>query len=352
MTKREARLRHDRAAIRWTLAGIVVMQLAIGLAVEIALPQVRDPEYTYRENRLRERIREAPGKPVVVVVGSSRTLNGFDAKHAADLLDQRALVFNFGIPSSGPFLERIWLERLHAGGIKPDHLFIEVIPAHYNSRALPADQRSLDGARLTAVELSDLPLNLTSIRGPLYRWALGRAFPTYRHQAELRASLRIDEHAAEVRQDNELQIIDRFGWQPREAPAHLRPALTGLAHRQYDPCFKNFRLDEHQVERLRLCIESSQNAGISTHLILPPEGTEFRNLYSAEMHVAIDRMLENLRQKYRVTVVDARNWVEDNGFSDMHHLQPEGARVFSDRLAREAIAPALRQTSAIAQTSP
>ena len=118
MARRRPRQQCCRAIVLWTAAAFVLMQLALGVAVDVLLPQVRDPEYVHREQLLREQIACVPEKPLVVMIGSSRVLNGFDAETAAAALHDSAVVFNFGIPSSGPFLEEIWLERLKSAGVR------------------------------------------------------------------------------------------------------------------------------------------------------------------------------------------------------------------------------------------
>jgi hypothetical protein len=37
-------------------------------------------------------------------------------------------------------------------------------------------------------------------------------------------------------------------------------------------------------------------------------------------------------------VINGREWVADDDFSDSHHLLPHGAKVFTERLGREVLA--------------
>jgi Protein of unknown function (DUF1574) len=348
MRRAIARRRYFRSFVLWTIGSVALMQLALGSIIDVALPTVRDPEFMLLENVLKRRLTEEVGKPTVMVLGSSRVENGFDAKTAAQVLDNRALVFNFGIPTSGPLLEKVWLNRLKAHGIKPDMLLIEVIPANFNSTQTPPDLRSLDGARLTAHELTRFSMQLKSTPGPIGRWAIGRFLPSYRHQAELRGLLAVDEHARGERVDEELLGIDQFGWRPLVPPGDFA-CFKRMAHLQYDACYRDFQLSPEQVNLLRQDITACRKQGIKTGLLLMPEGSEFRKLYSAEMSAAINGMLAQMHEQFQVPIVDARDWMDDACFFDMHHLLWEGAQQFSARLAREALAPMLRERNVVAK---
>jgi hypothetical protein len=335
--------RRFRAIVLWTVASFVIMQLLLGWAIDAGLPQVRDPEYVHREQLLQAQTQSDSKKPQVVMIGSSRVLNGLDAKTATEALAGDALVFNFGIPSSGPFLERVWQERLEAGGAKPAILLIEVFPAYFNGNCPAGDRNDLDGARLTARELSQLRPTFEAVAGPIRRWVFGRSLPAYRNQSELRGLLYVDRRRNGDDLPPDLRAIDSFGWQPRGYEAEERIALTGLAHRQYDPCYRDFRLSAEQVSHLEELLERCHRRGIRAALVLTPEGSEFRRLYTPEMTADIDGMLSQMRAKYQVPIIDARNWMDDGRFYDMHHLLPSGAREFSQRLAREGIAPLLQR---------
>jgi hypothetical protein len=342
---RAGRGRHFRAYVFWTLACITIMQTVLGAAIDIGLPSVRDPEYAHREAVLLARLAENRGKPIVMVLGSSRVLNGLDAQTASHLVGDRALVFNLGIPASGPFLDKVWLERLESRGIKPDVLFIEVVGTHFASDGTPPDQRSLDGARLSLSEMAEIPATQSALTGPVRRWAIGRVLPTFRHQAELRALLGIDEHAHGAHLHRDLASIDNYGWAARN---DYNPALKQLAHDQYDGFFRDFRLSPMQVDLLEQNIAACQRRGIKTILLLTPEGSEFRNQYTPAMSAAIKGMLAQLHERFHVQVVDARDWVDDAKFVDMHHLRRDGAQIFTERLAREAIEPLLRDRETMA----
>src|SRR5215207_5629846 len=89
-----------RSGILWTLAILLGVQVAFWCVKEFARPELRDPEYVHKRERLRDRIRENPGRPLVLLLGSSRIAFGV----RTELLQVNAapvtgdpMVFNFGM---------------------------------------------------------------------------------------------------------------------------------------------------------------------------------------------------------------------------------------------------------------
>jgi len=335
--------RHSRIAAIWLIGAFIASQLVLAVVIDQRSLAVRDPEYVLLQNMLRDRIAEHPGEPVGLFLGSSRVAHGFDAARARGVSD--AVVFNFGIPGSGPYFQTVILDRLAVAGIRPDVVFLEVIHPFSNAagpRSL--DHSLLDGARLSAGEAAGL-LDYGDQRqtGPLRRWALARALPIRRHRAELRDALRLDIYKPGEGPPPPFHPIDSFGYRPREISCPKRGELIELAHRQYDPYFASFRLDPAPWGRLLLAIDKARAIGADVVIVVMPEGTEFRRLYSTETLGGVAEMIRRLRDDTGVTVVDARNWVDDAGFYDHHHLRPSGAGTFADRFHSDALVPSLER---------
>ncbi|HEY2250099.1 MAG TPA: DUF1574 family protein, partial [Planctomycetaceae bacterium] len=127
------RTRRARATLFCSVAGFAFLQLALGVSIELWLPQLRDPYYGQRINLLRRRIVAAAPRPLtVLMLGTSRTRNGLLGKSLERQLGQvqgrPVVVFNFGQNSAGPMTELFNLKRLLADGVRPDLLLIEVLP--------------------------------------------------------------------------------------------------------------------------------------------------------------------------------------------------------------------------------
>jgi Protein of unknown function (DUF1574) len=335
--------RHNRRAAFWLAGAFAASQLILAAVIDQGALNIRDPEYVLLKDKLRDRKVENPDKPLAMFLGSSRVAHGFDAARSRG--DSDAIVFNFGIPGSGPYLQTIILDRLAHAGIHPDILFLEVLHPFYNGtgpRSL--DHSLLDGARLSAGEASGLLNYGTPLRtGPLRRWFYARALPINRHQAELRDVLQIDVYQPGQGPAPPFEPIDPFGYRPREVRHAQWPDLTGLAHQQYDAYFARFQLDPAPWGRLLMAIDQVRGAGGDVAVVLMPEATGFRKLYAPECRDGIAEMIRRLREEVGVTVVDARDWVEDSGFYDHHHLLPAGAAAFADRFHTDALVPVLER---------
>ena len=78
-------------------------------------------------------------------------------------------------------------------------------------------------------------------------------------------------------------------------------------------------------------------------LVRMPEGSTYRALYSNAVAARVDHFVNELACEFRCRVADCRLWMPDEAFADGHHLLRDPAGVFSARLAREILAPALRE---------
>jgi hypothetical protein len=74
-----------------------------------------------------------------------------------------------------------------------------------------------------------------------------------------------------------------------------------------------------------------------------PEGKAFRRLYPPEAWSQIESLTLALSREFEAPVINAREWMRDDDFSDAHHLLDEGAARFTDRLGREGVQPLLQE---------
>ena len=339
-----------RRTLLWAAVGWLLAQFGLAAAIELALPEARDPQYAVRERRLLARM-AGDQRPLWLMLGSSRTQLGWQAARLAESSDRGGpLAFNFGMPGCGPLMQMICFDRLLARNVRPQLLLIELTPALLASNdGQPMEERLLDGARLTIPELVRALPYYRQPRRLLGKWAWSWLAPCQRRAAELRRLANLGPAGQDA--DAADYLMDDFGWQHVPAPvdAQRRRELTRLAASQYDGALARFQPGTMQRRALEELLVRCRQESIPAVLVMLPIGSSFERLYGPPSEPALQRLLAELRRDHGVEAIDARHWVDDEFFSDGHHLLPAGAIVFTDRLARETslarIAATASQTS-------
>jgi hypothetical protein len=325
----------------WGLALFWLGQLALNAALECWTPDVRDPEHTAKRDCLRATLAESPGHPLVLFLGSSRTLFGLqpDLMGSSGPSAARApLVYNFGITEFGfPLYELVCLRRLLADGIHPDWVFLEVLPAclpERHSQERPSFIRRLSGGDLGLVG------RYWKRAGGLYeQWGLMRLVPCFSYRFALMSSLAPSWIPFSSRQDYFAHDIDRRGW------LHSLPSVSSSQRRrflekaraEYFEVLQHFSIPADTDRALRETLDLCRAQGIRAALYIMPEGPAFQSWYSPATRTLVDAYLSTLCRQYRIPLVDARNWVGDDDFYDAHHLMRSGARVFSKHMGQVAL---------------
>jgi hypothetical protein len=331
------------------VGAFVLFQAGLALAIEFWLPELRDPEYGFRLARLYPRTVLAVERPfTVLMLGSSRTTAGFNAgrleKELSQELQRPVVVFNFGLTGAGPLMQLLDLQRLLAKGIRPDLLLIEVLPPLLTGHIPHSELNRLPVHR---VWLAELPL-LARYGGALDEmrktWWETWPVPCYTRRFAIVSRLLPAWLPYQLRMDWAYQIDDS-GWVAspvnRSTP-ELRRRAVERARNEYLGYLVGFRLGGPACQALRELLELCRSEGIAAAFVLMPEGTEFHSWYPPGVWPQIENFLTGLGREYAVPLINAREWMADEDFSDSHHLLPRGATVFTDRLGREALVPLVR----------
>lgn len=341
ITPRPPLRRHARTAVCCGLVLFALIQLGLSVAMDCWLPVLHDPEYGHKLARLRARLAEQPDRPLVLVLGSSRSGIGLSPAAFPPLaVDGRpALVFNFAITGCGPVQELQTLKRLLRHGVRPQRLLIEVHPLLLHQDRGVGEQNWLDPRRL---DLADLPTVARYVADPwalCRQWCRLRLAPCYANRFLIFDRFARTWLEAQHHQDAWTGLTDD-GWLPygrQEISADEYRRGVEHARREYGPMLDGYRVtapaDAALVAMLNLCRDEQ----IETALFLMPEGSEFRGWYSAAARRQIDEYLSRLQRHFDVRVYDATTWCPDGDFWDSHHLLAAGARRFSERFGREAV---------------
>ena len=125
---------HAFAVLIWTLAAFIGFQCLFSWIIDRWEPGLRDQEYGRKLSLLRAQVTEHPHRPLVLALGTSRTVYGLRPGAISSVNAQQVpsetepLVFNFGVLGGGPFYELVYLNRLLDEGIVPTTVLIEVHP--------------------------------------------------------------------------------------------------------------------------------------------------------------------------------------------------------------------------------
>jgi len=327
-----------RAIVGWTVVFFVAVQLVLTLFLEARSPEIYDPEYRDRLVLLRQRVREEPQRPLLLVVGSSRITTDFRPEILPPMrtgLGERPLPFNYSHTGAGPLLNLVQVRRLLRQGLHPRWLVVEVVP--------PLLAVSGQSTAASLAEASDLPL----LRPYVNPWKL------YGYYLWERLRTCIDHRDACFRScapwlmtqvpEWDMVPLDPLGGTTKCLKALPDPEeirrRTEVVRSQYYPGLQRFRIgetpDRAMRELLRLCREEK----IELVLVLTPESSVFREWYPSQTKVEVKRYCQALSRENNVPVIDARDWLPDSAFCDGHHATPEGATQFTLRLGLEVLEP-------------
>ncbi len=341
------RLRRQRMALGWAVASFVVLQVGLALGIERWLPEFRDPLFAIKERRLATRLACSGHAPSVVVLGSSHVEEGLIGHAVEEQLAAtcgiRPVVFNFGIAGGGPLTELLTMRRLLADGIRPDHVLIEVVPP-----LLAAQVPSSEFSRLTPQRLWLSELSLIARFGPSLaelhaEWWQEWPVPWYSHRYAILACVAPRLLPNRV-SNSTYALIDEAGDVPlRDTPPTPDAYQYAVAHERqaFAPYFADFRLGGPGCDALRELVALCRQERIDARLLLMPQGKPFRNLYTPEVWAQIESFLQGLCREFDLSLIDARDWIADEHFSDAHHLIGSGASQFTERLGREHLVPLL-----------
>ncbi len=344
------------AACRADFLWFGVFFVAAILVLDVAKdhwPLLYDTEYAVRLDLLRQRLAEAPERPLLLFVGSSRVGQGFHPEAMPEVRTadgQPVLAFTFSHLAGGPTMSLVQTRRLLREGIRPRWLLVELVPA-----ILADESPSTPIAHSTAGDLPILFRYLSPAKvGMVY--VRSRLNPWHSHRQELletfAPALACPRHEADhIRLGP--QGGDDYWFCPRSITPEEVRRRTQFTLKTDGPRLQKLRIVPRVDRALRELLDLCRTEGIEAVLVCTPESSEYRALYSAESQRVLADYAADLERAYRVPVVDARAWVPDDGFVDGHHQLKAGGIHFTRRLTAEVLRPlALGRLRPRADTAP
>jgi hypothetical protein len=346
MTSKRLLSRRAWMTLAWASFWFVAGQVAIRAVLQ-SRPEIADPEFGRKLVDLRAAIRQQPGRPVVLMLGSSRVATGFRPdslpRHEA-YAGRDPLVFNFAQVGSGPEMAHLSLQRLLDFGIRPDWVLIEFWPPTWGTER--GIKEFMDQVNVGCLDWGGVRLLGRYVSRPrrLYRqWWNMQLVPLVTQREALVRHVAPSWALTPTEPDRRCQNLDRLGWwspmtsvEPEE-----RGRLVERYRRVYEHRLRRYRVAKTPDHALREIVALCDRERIRATVVVLPEGEVFRGLYPDKARRDVTDYLDRIGRECRVQVVDARDWVDDDGFMDGHHLLPEGAAVFTRRLGRDVLQPLL-----------
>jgi hypothetical protein len=318
----------------WTVAVFALAQTALPAVADLSRPGWQWPQLARKLDLLAASRVEHPDRPLLLAFGSSRTLNGL----RADLLDglplsdgRLARAFNMGLTGAGPMRQLLLLERVLESGEKPDLVLIELLPGLFNEPGAGriSEEEWLDPAELSAVEVARLRHLHSRPDHLIGCWLRARLSAGIgRRHALLSAAGWVPAES------EELMPVDAHGWQTFRnggAAPDDRRMLTERSIRQFDAALNDFRPAPGSVQALAELLTLCREEHIPAVMVCMPESPTFRLAYRPEAERGLAKILAGAE----ATVIDARDWIGEDGFRDGHHLLPAAAASFTLRLRDE-----------------
>lgn len=337
-----------RLRARTSLIALGIAFLALNATAMLVLdeirPGVRDPEYARRVNDCRARVVENPGRPLVLVIGSSRAAMGVcpTAWETARSAQSDPLLFNLSLIGSGPVQELMVARRAFADGLQPRVVLFEYWPPFLASEGDWSEPKRVPIDRLSPIDREVVRDYFPDPDAVAARMRQSRWNPISAARQRLLAQLVPKWFVPEKRIDRAWQNVDDWGWKPGfdlpPEPTDSRTAMLAACRAIYQPLLADYRIAPDADRALREAIALTRRNGADVGLLYLPESSEFRGWYSPGAERLARDHLAGLSRELAVPVIDARAWMADGFFADGFHLTRRGAAEFTRRLGPAAAA--------------
>ncbi len=336
--------------VLWGLGLVVALHLLFTFVVSCLVPEIRDPDQAFKLGKLQECLAETGGdRPLVLMIGSSRVAMGY----RPELVERRdgPVYYNYGLCFSGPLLDLITLHRLLDAGIRPHTIILEVWPPHLATESVGDKEAiSLDINRLSWRDLQVLA-GFSTHRERLWRnWLVNRleSWSTYRFTlTRLFGPDWLDTTGEPVARWSGIHERGWLGQEPYRSHPSSETYLRFLTHTRFNlaKVLKKPRMARDSALALTEFLNICRQHGIEVALIWLPESPEFRNSYAKEELAATTTQLQRLARRAGMPLIDARDWVPEDGFVDGYHMTHAGAELFTRMLESNVLNPYLAEGS-------
>ena len=285
-------------------------------------PEWRDPEYGHRLIRVREIQNETPQRPLVLVLGTSRTQNAIHPA-AMRLGDDSPRVFNFGQSGAAPLTVLLTLRRLLEDGIRPQSVLVEVLPA-WLAKDGPAEVQFHETvARLSYSDVRDLTPYCDRPLALRKDWILARTASWHAQRISLMSHFLPQWLPWQSRIAFQWRSMDPDGFVPylySDPLPSFRAMATAQTHENYAYAFAGIRPSAVSLRALTDVVTLCREWGIAVAFFVPPTAPVFRSWFAPGVWNEAETSLRRFACDLHVEVYSAPEDFNDSNFADGHHL--------------------------------
>lgn len=339
----------SRQVLLTAAAAFAIVQAALAWRVD-GPGGWRDPEYTHRLQQCRARLAQWPHRPLVILLGNSRTAMGicpaaWEAEwQRPEALASAPLLFNFGVVGAGPRLQELIARRLLQDGLRPALLLWEYWPPFCHEDEQWDEYQRIEPDRLAPRDLSWVDACYPADKAAQLRWRIWQQhlLPAWGTRQRLLLHLAPDWLPRQQRIDWTWKHLDEWGWYPGLDASVLgepgRHRLTEQCREIYEPLLARYRASAEAEAALRRGLELLRQAGVPTALLYLPEAPSFRRWYPPHIEARLRQQQQQWQRELNISWLDAREWMTEADFVDGFHLSRQAAAVFTPRLGRVVLA--------------
>ncbi len=328
-----------RSVLLWSLSFYALAVLVLNVIMDRWCPAPFEGLYRIKWEQLQQFAETSTGRPLVVMLGSSRTDGAFKAGRLDGMPgpDGRPLAaYNFGIPAAGPMHEYQYLLDMLEHGIRPRLLLVEFLPPLFTEphSHLISEENWVAPDWMSMHQFVRMhPYFARPVR-KISEWVEARLAPWYVHRFSLNSWL-VEQIYPPPERHPVPYYHDECGCRCPESVTPEVRAARWLTARDYIPTLNHFRLSKGPTQAMRDLLACCRREQVPVVLVLTPESATFRSWYRPNCLAAMRDLLAELRATYGVEVIDARQWLDDDDFMDGHHLDTSGAEKFTTRMIAE-----------------
>ena len=335
-------MKSGRALLLWIPLWYAVAQLVMVACMNKHWRPLRVEVEQDKWRQLHKRLAESPDRPLILMLGSSRTDWAFQAGRLTGQPgpDGRPLLaYNLGVPTTGPLHEALYVNDLLDQGIRPRLLLLEFLPTHLNQpqRGVLSEEKFTLAPWLSAHQLRFFSRYFTNPRRAAAGWLEARLAPCYAFRWSLHEYLQ-GNPTRKRPLDQARRPMDAWGSRiltdDPGTPAY-RAYRWSKAFEMYHDSLERFRLNAGVVQALHDLLDRCRREQIPVALVVLPVSKEFNTLYSPEGQTQVQNVLTELRERHGVEVIDASDWLDREDFDDGHHVLRTGAHKFTTRMIDE-----------------